>query len=177
MLVLLYPLVLLLFSALLNYFLLGKTTLKVELPSQELIIVISIAIGLLVLNHTWLMTATELTRVNFKLYATPEEWKASGNNKQAISNLAKDEIERNYNAHRNTTENVVYFVMASLVYVLTAPSLMAASTLLIGFAVFRLGYSYSYLLGSDNLRGLFMTLSLLWLYTIISNPLIRLMVS
>jgi glucose-6-phosphate isomerase len=55
--------------------------------------------------QAWLMTATETTPVRYKLYATPEEWEASDDNKQDATQVARQELERAHNAHRNATEN------------------------------------------------------------------------
>ena len=71
------------------------------------------------------------------------------------------ELERRHNTHRNTTENTIYFTLLALVFVLVSPTTVAAQAWIVGFAVARLGYTYSYLAGKDDVRGLFMSLSLL----------------
>ena len=86
------------------------------------------------------------------------------------------ELERRHNAHRNTTENTIYFIFLALVFVLVSPTTVAAQTWIVGFAVARLGYTYSYLAGKDSARGLFMTLSLLAMYGIASYLVISLLV-
>ena len=73
-----YPVGVLLVSVLLNYFVFGVNPVVVALPSAKLVVALIIAAALLVINHTWLMTTTELTRARFKMYSTPEEWAASG---------------------------------------------------------------------------------------------------
>lgn len=118
------------------------------------------------------MTTTELTRATFKIYATPEEWIASGTHRDNISEEGLREIERQHNAHRNTTENVVYFVFLAIIFIFLSPTLLAAQVWIVGFPVARLGYTYSYLSGNDNARGLFMTLGLLALYGMASYLLI-----
>ena len=86
------------------------------------------------------------------------------------------ELERRHNAHRNTTENVVYFIILALVFVIVSPPTIATQVWIIGFAVARLGYTYSYLAGRDNVRGLFMSLSLLAMYGMASYLAISLVV-
>ena len=127
-----------------------------------------VAAVLLVINHTWLMTTTELTRVRFNLYATPEEWAASGTSREDAPEEGARELERRHNVHRNTTENAIYFILLAFVFFLVSPTTLATQVWIIGFAVARLGYTYSYLAGRDNARGLFMTLSLLAMYGIAS---------
>ncbi len=78
------------------------------------------------------------------------------------------ELERRHNTHRNTTENTIYFILLALVFVFVSPTTVAAQAWIIGFAIARLGYTYSYLAGKDNVRGLFMSLSLLSKYGIVS---------
>ena len=169
-----YPLGLLLIGVVLNLFAFGVNPIAVDLPSVECIRALVIAAVLLVINHTWIMTSTELTRVRFKMYATPEEWAESGTSRQDVAEEGVAELERRHNAHRNTTENSIYFVLLALVFVLVSPTTVAAQTWIIGFAVARLGYTYSYLSGNDDARGLFMSLSLLALYGIASYLVISL---
>ena len=159
-----YPVGVLLVSVLLNYFVFGVNPVVVALPSVESIVALIIAAPLLVINHTWLMTSTELTRIRFGLYSTPEEWTASGTSPQDAPEKGLRELKRRHNAHRNTTENTVYFAFLVGIFVLVSPPTLAAQAWIIGFAVARLGYTYSYLVGNVNLRGLFMSLSLLAMY-------------
>ncbi len=159
-----YPLGVLLIGVVLNLFVFGVNPLVVALPSAECIFSLVIAAVLLVINHTWLMTTTELTRVRFKMYATPEEWAASGISRQDAPGEGLRELGRRHNIHRNTTENAIYFIFLAFIFVLVSPTNLTAQVWIIGFAVARLGYTYSYLAGRDNARGLFMSLSLLAMY-------------
>ena len=159
-----YPLGLLLIGVVLNLFVFGVNPAVVALPSAGSIRVLVIAAVLLVINHTWLMTTTELTRVRFKTFSTPEEWAASGTSPQDAPEEGLRELERRHNAHRNTTENTIYFVLLAMVFVSVSPPIVAAQSWIVGFAVARLGYTYSYIAGKDNVRGLFMSLSLLGMY-------------
>lgn len=162
--VMLYPVGVLLIGVILNFFVFGISPYAVALPSIECIRALVVAAILLTLNHTWIMTATELTRERFTMYATPEEWAASGHSLQNASEEGFRELERHHNTHRNTTENTTCYIALALVFALISPATVAAQVWLVGFAVARLGYTYSYLAGKDGLRGLFMSLSLLAMY-------------
>lgn len=163
-----YPLGVLLIGAVLNLFVFGVNPVAVSLPSAETIRALVIAAVLLVINHTWLMTTTELTRVRFKMFATPEEWTASGTSHQDAPEEGLQELERRHNVHRNTTENTVCFILLAFTFVLVSPTTLAAQAWIIGYSVARLGYTFSYLAGNDNARSLFMSLSLLAMYGIAS---------
>ena len=169
-----YPLGVLVIAVLLNFFVFGVDPVAVSLPSAECVRALVIAAVLLTVNHTWLMTSTELTRVRFKMFSTPEEWAASGTSPQDAPEEGLRELERRHNTHRNTTENTVYFTLLALIFVFVSPVTLAAQAWIVGFAVARLGYTYSYLAGSDNVRGLFMSLSLLAMYGIASYLLMSL---
>ncbi|NOX82478.1 MAG: MAPEG family protein [Alphaproteobacteria bacterium] len=169
-----YPFVVLLIGVGLNLFVFGVSPLALALPSDASVSALVIASVLLAINHTWLMTTTELTRVRYKLHATPEEWAASGTNRQDAQSEGLVELERRHNAHRNTTENVVYFIFLAFIFALVSPTTLAAQVWIIGFAVARLGYTYSYLAGKDGARGLFMSLSLLAMYAMASYLVISL---
>lgn len=169
-----YPLGVLVISAALNFFVFGVNPFVVALPSTWCIRALVIAGVLLALNHTWIMTATELTRVRFKMHSTPEEWTSSGKSPEDAPKEGIRELERNHNAHRNTTENTVYFTLLAFAFVFASPSTVAAQAWLIGFGVARLGYTYSYLAGMSGARGLFMTLGLLAMYGMASYVVISL---
>ena len=130
-----YPIVVCLVSLALNTFVFDAQSMVVALPSTESIQALIVAAVLLTINHTWLMTATELTRARYKLFATPEEWSASGTKAQDASPDGLRELARHHNAHRNATENTACFI-----------------------------HAYGYLSRSDNTRGLFMTVGLLAMY-------------
>lgn len=174
--VVIYQIVVILLSVALNIFVFEVHPFVVTLPSNELFQTLIIATVLLVLNHTWLMTATELTRVRFKMYSTPEEWLASGTNRGDATKKGISELERHHSTHQNTTENVVYYVLLALIFVFSSPPTIVATVWLVGFAVARLGYTYSYLYGKDNARGLFMSLSLLAMYGLASYLVMSLII-
>ncbi|BFM13086.1 hypothetical protein R50072_32390 [Simiduia litorea] len=155
-----YPFGVLLLSVVLC-FTFGVEPSHAALPSQELLRILTVAAVILVLNHSWIMTATELTRHKYKVYASPEEWKTHGVKKTDVSDEGMLEIERHLNTHRNTTENSLYYIFLAFIFSLTSPSLLAAWVWLLLFPIARLGYTYSYFAGNDNLRGVFMSLTLL----------------
>lgn len=159
-----YPAVVLCLSLAVNVFLFGVEPCVAALPSTWSLRALVVAAVLLAVNHTWLMTATELTRVRFGLHATPEEWAARGKRAEDASPEGVRELERHHNAHRNTTENTVFFGLLAFAFAFASPTPGAATVWLVSFAVARLGYTYSYLSGRDGARGLFMTVGLLAMY-------------
>lgn len=165
----LYPGAVLLVGLALNVFAFGVNPYVAALPSVGSMRALVAAAVVLVLNHTWLMTTTELTRGRFKMHATPEEWAASGSSPDDAPEQGIRELERHHNAHRNSTENTVYFGFLAVLFSLASPSTAAVQAWVIGFAVARLGYTYSYLQGRDGARGLFMTLGLLAMYGMASS--------
>lgn len=173
-LVLLYPFGVLVVGMLVNGLVFGIEPLAVALPSAGAIVALAIAAVLLVINHSWLMTATELTRVRHGMYAAPEEWAAAGRAPGDAPAEGVRELERRHNAHRNTTENTVYFAIAAAVFLLVSPPVIAAQVWFMTYAIARLGYTASYLVGNTGLRGLFMTLTLLPLYAMAAYPVMAL---
>jgi len=162
-----YPFALLLISIIINL-LLGVTSIETAVPSLEIIKILSISAVLLTINHSWIMTATELTRLRFKIFATPEEWKQSGKSKDSITDEGQFEIERHLNTHRNTTENIVYYIFLAVIFSFVSPDIVTASIWLLMFPISRFGYTYCYFSGNDNMRGIFMSLTLLSVYGISS---------
>ncbi len=163
-----YPVVLILVSLGLNVFAFGVEPAVVALPSTQVICALVISAVLLVLNHTWLMTATELMRLNHNIYASHEEWAENDARKEDVTQLGWIELERHHNAHRNATENTVYFVFLAFIASVVSPSILAAQIWIICFAIARLGYTFSALGGRSGWRGFFMSLSLLALYGLAS---------
>lgn len=168
MIILAYPLVLILIGILVNLFAFSVQPVMVALPVTGIIFALVLSGILLAINHTWLMTATELTRLKYNMYATPEEWDENGVKREQVSQQGWSELERHHNAHRNATENVVYFVFLAFVMSLISPTLLAAQVWMIVFAVARLGYTYCYLNGMSGARGIFMSFSLLSIYGLAS---------
>ena len=173
--ILAYPVALTLISTAVNLFGFGVTPAVIALPSTQVIFASVVTAVLLVLNHTWLMTTTELTRLNFNMYATPEEWDENGAKREQVSQEGWRELERRHNAHRNATENTVYFVLLAFMTSVISPTILAAQAWMIGFAVARLGYTYCYLKGMSGARGIFMSLTLLGVYGLASYLAISVM--
>jgi uncharacterized MAPEG superfamily protein len=171
-----YPFALVGICLALNLAVLGVQPVDIALPSKPVVAALVVASILLLVNHTWLMTTTELTRVRFGLYATPEEWAAANKNSAEASSKGLEELGRHHNAHRNTTENTVYFVLLALLFAFASPSDLAAYLWIVGFAVARLGYTFAYLAGKDGLRGLFMSLGLMSFYGLASYLAIALII-
>jgi uncharacterized MAPEG superfamily protein len=160
----LYPSGLLLLAVLANLLGFGVDPLSAGLPSEGNLEALILAAALLLINHTWLMISTSLVRDRHNVCSTPEEWAASGLNKEDISDEGWRELERCHNTHRNTTENTVYFMFLAVLFTFASGSTLATQVWITTFPIARLGYTYSYLSGKDNLRGLFMSLSLLSVY-------------
>ncbi|MCR9141646.1 MAG: MAPEG family protein [bacterium] len=156
-----YPFVLATAVAALNYFIFGVAPLTFAPPAAAVIGAIVFAFALLLINHSWLMTSTELIRLRYDLRATPEEWRESGLDPARASAQGLAELQRRHNAHRNTTENVVYFLPLALLFAFVSPPFAASLAWIVGFGVARLGYTYAYFAANTSLRGAFMTLSLL----------------
>lgn len=171
-----YPLALILIAVVLNYLVFGVQSADIALPTKVVFAALAWSAVLLLVNHIWLMTSTELTRLEHGMFATPEEWAQSDHSKGDVSNKGVQELERRHNAHRNATENVVYFVFLAALVSVISPVTMAALVWMIGFAIGRLGHTFSYLSGRDGARGLFMSLSLISLYGLASYLMISLIV-
>jgi len=160
---------------LLNLFVLGVNPALMALPSKTVMATLVFAAVLLLVNHTWLMTETELTRARYGMFATPEEWAAAKKQRSDASTRGLDEVERRQNAHRNSTENMVHFALLTVLVAFASPSVPAVLTWIGGYGIARLGYTYSYLSGHDNLRGLFMSLGLLGLFGLASYLVLALL--
>ena len=171
-----YPFGILLVCLLLNHFVLGVNPLLVALPSNELIAFVAISVALLVTIHSWLMTTTELTRIRFNMHATPEEWEESGDSPESVIEEGWRELERRHNAHRNATENTVYFAILVGVFILVSPPVITAAVWILGFAIGRVGHTFGFLTKNTNLRGLFMSVSLIAMYGMASYLVLALVI-
>jgi len=159
-----YPIVLLLISLLLNYFLFDINPYVIALPLAEHVYAFVVAAVLLTINHTWIMTATEIVRTTFKIYSTPEEWNKSDRSEDQVSDEGARELKRCHDTHLNTTENSVYFALLAVPFIFVSPPVLVTFIWVVGYGASRLGYTYSFLHGKDGARGLFMSLSLLAIY-------------
>lgn len=171
-----YPFVLLLLGLLANLFLFGVEPAVIALPSSAVLASLAASALMLLVNHAWLMTGTELTRLKYDMHATPEEWVASGRAREDVSKEGLEELDRHHNAHMNATENIVYFAIFALLVGIITPVVLAAQVWIVGFAIGRLGHSFSYLTGRDGLRGIFMSVSLVSLGGLASYLAIALLI-
>lgn len=110
------------------------------------------------------------------MYTTPEEWASNNANEDEASVEGLRALKRRHDTHNNTTENVVYYVLLSLILVVSSPTNIAIQVWVIGFAIARLGYTYSYFTRNTSMRGLFMTLGLLAMYGLVSNLVISIFI-
>lgn len=174
--ILAYPIVLVLVGLLANFWVFGVAPTVIALPQLGMITSLVVSAILLLANHTWLMTSTELTRLKYDMHATPEERETSGHAKADVPIEGVNALERHHNAHANSTENMVHFVFLALLISVISPITMAASVWIIGFAIGRLGHTFSYLTGRDGLRGICMSVSLVSLYGMASYLVVSLIV-
>jgi len=174
--ILAYPLALIAIALTANALMFGVNPASVSLPSTAVVGALTISALLLLVNHTWLMTSTELTRLRYNIHATPEEWDASAHRPSDVSDEGFRELERRHNAHRNATENTVYFVLLAFLVSVVSPVVVAAQVWIIGFAAGRLAHSLSYLSGKDGVRGVAMSVSLVSLYGLATYLAISLIV-
>ncbi len=163
-----YPFALATVAVAANVMIFGVNPVTVSPPSTSIVGALVVSALLLLLNHTWLMTSTELTRLKYNMHATPEEWEASEHRLCDVPDQGFQEIERHHNAHANATENTVHFVFLALLISVISPTTLAAQVWIIGFAVGRLAHAFFYLTGKDGARGIAMSISLVSLYGLAS---------
>ncbi|MFY0660730.1 MAG: MAPEG family protein [Shimia sp.] len=161
--IILYPFALIVAAIVLNL-LIGVAPTVPAVPSKPILVAFTISGLLLLANHVWLMTSTELTRLKYGLQATPEEWAKAGKLETDADPSGTREVKRHHDAHNNASENTLYFAILAPAMMLISPSKSLAFIWMIGFAFGRLGHAYSYLSGKDGLRGIFMSLSLVSLF-------------
>lgn len=162
-LILAYPFVLIILGVLINYFALEIEPVNIALPAQSTISVVLTAAILLLINHTWLMTSTEVTRARLGIQTPLQD---DNTNPSQLS------LKRRHNAHRNTTENTLYFVLFITLLLFTSPSKLAVLVWALCFSLGRLGYTYGYLSDKTGVREIFMSLNLLSLYGMMSYLLL-----
>jgi len=72
---------------------------------------------------------------------------------------ADDYVERSRRMHRNDVENILPFLFAGLLFVLTGPPLWVAQVLLFGFVATRLAHFWAYSTAkSHEVRATFFTI-------------------
>jgi len=170
-----YPFALIVAAMIVNG-VIGIASAEIALPSRSVMAGLGVSAALLVANHIGLMTSTELTRLKYELHATPEEWAASGTSPKDASPEGVAELARRHNAHRNATENTVYFALVAALASMVTPSEVIMWLWAVGFAIGRVGHSFSYLTGRDGMRGIFMSVSLMSLFGLLGYFLVSLMI-
>ena len=84
-----------------------------------------------------------------------------------------ERVERIRRIQLNDSENLPYFLVAGFLFVLTAPSLLMARTLLYGYVVFRFLHFAAYLRASNHeTRAFFWTMGWLLHFVMICRVLI-----
>jgi glutathione S-transferase len=94
---------------------------------------------------------TSLLRIRHKAYANPEDYAL---NRMAPRAAVDDGVERSRRAHQNDLENVLPFMLLSLLYVLTSPPHALFASLLWGFFGARVVYTIVYLRGLQPWRSI-----------------------
>ncbi|WP_299419577.1 MAPEG family protein [uncultured Shimia sp.] len=161
--IIVYPFALITAAIILNL-LIGVMSAVPAVPTKPILIAFTISGLLLLANHVWLMTSTELTRLKYGLQATPEEWAKAGKVETEADPTGVREVKRHHDAHNNASENTLYFVVLAPAMMLISPTESLAFIWMVGFALGRLGHAYAYLSGKDGLRGIFMSVSLMSLF-------------
>lgn len=156
-----YPIVVALIALALSFFALPSLVAGSGWPENTVLVAFALATGLLIVNHIWIITATELARLRHGIYVVPEEIPSEKKAAYAPSAEGQADVARCHNIHRNTTENVVYFFPLAIAVWIAAPQLTESAIWMVTFAVARLGYTFSYLRANTALRSVCMTANLL----------------
>lgn len=170
-----YPFALIAVALGLNLFAFSVLPAIPSMPTHAHLAALTVSASLLLANHIWLMTSTELTRLRHNLHATPEEWQAAGTTEREASEEGRSELKRRHNAHANATENTVYFALLAVPLILISAPNLVVWIWFLAFAIGRLGHAFSYLTGKDGIRGLFMSVSLTALFGMTSYLAIALL--
>ena len=165
--IIIYPIVLTVIGIIINI-ICGLKSLNPKEPSLEMLRIMAVSGIIMIINHTWIMTSTETTRNKYGLFATPEEWKQNNKDSSSASQIGLNEVTRRHNIHRNMTENTIYYMFLSIIFMFGSPSIIAFYIWILLYPIARLGYTFAYLSKNTDLRGLFMSLSLLSMYGIAS---------
>ena len=121
-------------------------------PVVRLYVVVYI---LLALKMVAVGSYTSVLRLRRRVYATPEDYQLQGMTPTA----ARDEdIERVRRAHQNDLENILPFFVLGFLFLMTRPSLTAASIYLVGYLIARTLHSLFYIRGLQPHRTIAFTL-------------------
>lgn len=169
-----YPFVLAVVALFVNLVFLGVGPIAVELPTVSHLTAASLAAALLVVNHSWIMTKTELTRIDYGIATAPEDTSETRVLLDQSGQNAKNALARAHRTHQNATENTVYFSLLAPLFLMSSPSELAVWLWFLGFSLGRLGHSIGYLTAHTALRGFAMSISLVSLYGMASYLLLSL---
>eukprot|EP01083_Nonionella_stella_P109081 317694_1 len=138
---------------------------EVQLPSEAMLRDVVISAVLLTINHSWIMTSTELTRLKYGLCATSEECEKQGKDPDHASKEGLREVKRRHNIHRNTTE-LKYDLLRVIGHCFCVCITLKNCISCLDFIVSNCptGYTTAYILKNTDVRGFCMTLSLLSMY-------------
>src|SRR6478735_7082090 len=117
---------------------------------------------LLVLGLMCMSTYTSVLRLSSKVYATPEDYalNRAALPSAALAPNADDPIQRSRRIHLNQMENVLPFLVLSLLYALTEPGHGLFAALLWGFLALRVVYTVFYLRSLQPHRTIAYTLAM-----------------
>ena len=152
--VILYPVALATIAVVLNLIVWGVSPMAVSLPSHGGMAAAVITAVVLVVNHSWIMTKTELTRIDYNIAVTPEEAAGARALLEDRGSEATRALGRVHNTHRNSTENTVLFALLLPLFLVSSPTDMAVWVWCLSFGLGRLGHTYGYLTAHTGLRGI-----------------------
>jgi uncharacterized MAPEG superfamily protein len=121
-------------------------------PVVRLYVVVYI---LLALKMVAVGSYTSVLRLRRRVYSTPEDYQLQG----MTPTQARDEdIERVRRAHQNDLENILPFFVLGFLFLMTRPSLTAASIYLVGYLIARTLHSIFYIRSLQPHRTIAFTL-------------------
>ncbi len=125
----------------------------------------SIAASLMILKTVGMAFLTVLRMMQIKAgYRSPEDAQRTLLNPKPVPGQVgpDDRVDRFRRIHQNDLENVPFFLVAGLLFVLTGPPLIAAQMLFYGYVLTRLLHFWAYATGQiHDVRATFWTLGVL----------------
>ena len=121
-------------------------------PVVRLYVVVYI---LLALKMVAVGSYTSVLRLRRRVYATPEDYRLQG---MKPTDARDEDIERVRRAHQNDLENILPFFVLGFLFLMTRPSLTAASIYLVGYLIARTLHSIFYIRGLQPHRTIAFTL-------------------
>lgn len=114
----------------------------------------------------WLMSMSNYTsaiRLRKKVYATPEDYAF---NRMQPTSAPDDAVERSRRLHQNHLENVVPFLVLSVLYAFTRPAHATLAGLLWGFFAARVLYTVFYVRAMQPYRTIAYTIGALIMFAV-----------